>query len=77
MDEATIAVTVMSGLFAAIFLGFLIWGILNRQFSNVEEASRHMIRNNVQTQKSPVSPEKANTKLKSKGVIKDDFRSSG
>jgi hypothetical protein len=55
MDEATIAQTVLSGLFGAIFLGFFIWGFLTGQFRNVEDASRRMIKNNLQ---DPVKPEK-------------------
>ncbi len=38
MDEATIALTVMTGLVGVVFLGFLIWGIKSGQFHNVEEA---------------------------------------
>jgi hypothetical protein len=61
MDEATIAITVMSGLFSCIFLGFLIWGIINGQFKNTEEASRRMFENNVQVQHNP-GPEKLSGK---------------
>lgn len=38
MDEATIALIIMSGLIFLIFLGFLIWGIASGQFKGVEEA---------------------------------------
>ena len=38
MDEATIALTVMTGLLLVSFLGFLIWGIRSGQFKNIEEA---------------------------------------
>jgi nitrogen fixation-related uncharacterized protein len=38
MNEATIALIVMSGLIFLIFLGFLIWGIASGQFKGVEEA---------------------------------------
>ncbi len=38
MNEATIALTVMTFLIFAIFLAFLIWGIKSGQFRNVEEA---------------------------------------
>lgn len=38
MNEATIALTVMSVLILVIFLAFLIWGVRAGQFKNVEEA---------------------------------------
>ncbi len=38
MDEATIALTVMTGLLLVSFLGFLIWGIRSGQFKNTEDA---------------------------------------
>ncbi len=38
MDEATIALTVMTGLLPVSFLGFLVWGIRSGQFKNVEDA---------------------------------------
>lgn len=38
MDDATIALVVMSISLLAIFLGFLIWGIRSGQFKNSEEA---------------------------------------
>lgn len=38
MNEATVALTIMTLLVFAIFLGFLIWGIKSGQFKNVEEA---------------------------------------
>jgi hypothetical protein len=68
MDEATIAITVMSGLFAAIFLGFLIWGMLNKQFRNVEEASRNMFKNNVQDE---IKLRELTEKVESKGPEKE------
>ena len=37
MNEATIALTVITFLIFVIFLGFLIWGISSGQFRNVEE----------------------------------------
>ncbi len=37
MDEATIALTIMTLLILGIFLGLLIWGIRSRQFHNIEE----------------------------------------
>jgi nitrogen fixation-related uncharacterized protein len=38
MDEATLALVILSIAILAIFLGFLIWGIKSKQFKNVEEA---------------------------------------
>jgi hypothetical protein len=38
MNEATIALTVMSFLILLIFAAFLIWGARSGQFKNVEEA---------------------------------------
>ncbi len=37
MDQATIALTAVTGLIALVFLGFLIWGIKSGQFRDVEE----------------------------------------
>ncbi len=39
MNEATIALTVMTFLIFVVFLAFLIWGIRSGQFKNVEEAA--------------------------------------
>jgi nitrogen fixation-related uncharacterized protein len=44
MDEATIALTVMTGAVGIVFLGFLIWGIKSGQFHNVEEAKYQVFR---------------------------------
>jgi cbb3-type cytochrome oxidase maturation protein len=38
VDEATIAITVTTGLLLVTFLGFLIWGIRSGQFKNIEDA---------------------------------------
>jgi cbb3-type cytochrome oxidase maturation protein len=38
MDQATIGLTVVTGVVGLVFLGFLIWGIKSGQFHNVEEA---------------------------------------
>jgi cbb3-type cytochrome oxidase maturation protein len=38
MDEATIALTLMSFLVLLIFLGFLVWGIKSGQFKSIEDA---------------------------------------
>jgi hypothetical protein len=66
MDEATIAITVMSGLFGAIFIGFLIWGLVTGQFRNVEEPSRSMLHNNVQIQNVPDTRNKGASKPNAK-----------
>jgi nitrogen fixation-related uncharacterized protein len=44
MDEATIALTVMTGLIGTVLIGFLIWGIKSGQFHNVEEAKYQVFR---------------------------------
>jgi nitrogen fixation-related uncharacterized protein len=46
MDEATIALTMMTGLLLAIFLGLLVWGARSGQFKNVEEAKYQIFRRN-------------------------------
>jgi nitrogen fixation-related uncharacterized protein len=52
MDEATIALMIMSGLIFLIFLGFLIWGIVSGQFKNIEEAKYQLFkRDNTSTNK--------------------------
>jgi cbb3-type cytochrome oxidase maturation protein len=38
MNEATIALTIMTLLILVIFVAFLIWGVRSGQFKNVEEA---------------------------------------
>ena len=48
MNEATIAVTVMSLLLFAIFVGFLVWAIKSGQLKDVEEAKYHVFRNDKQ-----------------------------
>jgi cbb3-type cytochrome oxidase maturation protein len=42
MNEATIALTVMTFLLFLIFLGLFIWGIKTGQFRNVEEPKYRM-----------------------------------
>ena len=44
MDEATIALTVMTLAIMAVFLGFLIWGIRSGQFRNIERAKYQVFR---------------------------------
>jgi cbb3-type cytochrome oxidase maturation protein len=43
MDEATIALTVMTFLIFVIFLGFLVWGFRSGQFKNIEEPKYRML----------------------------------
>ena len=43
MSEATIALTVMTGLILVIFTGFLIWGIRSGQFRDTEKAKYDML----------------------------------
>ena len=43
MNEATIALTVMTGLILVIFAGFLVWGIRSGQFRDVEAAKYRMM----------------------------------
>jgi nitrogen fixation-related uncharacterized protein len=68
MGEATIAITVMSGLIGAIFLGFLLWGFFTGQFHNVQDASRRMLQNNVQSPPD-IPPDEHKKKTKS-GQVK-------
>jgi nitrogen fixation-related uncharacterized protein len=42
MDEATIALTVMTLLILVIFIGLLVWGIRSHQFHNIEDAKFRM-----------------------------------
>ena len=44
MNEATVALTIMTLLVFAIFLGYLIWGIKSGQFKNVEDAKYQLFR---------------------------------
>ena len=46
MDEATIALTTMTGLLLVSFLGFLIWGIRSGQFKDIEDAKYQIFRSN-------------------------------
>jgi cbb3-type cytochrome oxidase maturation protein len=43
MNEATIALTIMTLLILAVFLGFFIWGIKSRQFKGIEDAKYKML----------------------------------
>ena len=44
MDEATIGLTIVTGVVGLVFLGFLVWGIRSGQFHNVEEAKYQVFR---------------------------------
>jgi len=44
MNEATIALTVMSALILLVFVGLIVWGIKSGQFKNVEEAKFQIFR---------------------------------
>jgi nitrogen fixation-related uncharacterized protein len=60
MDEATVALIIMSVLIFAIFLGFLIWGIKSKQFRNIEEAKYQLFKktkNEEESQGNIQSPE--------------------
>jgi nitrogen fixation-related uncharacterized protein len=53
MDEATIALIIMSVLIFTIFLGFLIWGIKSKQFRNIEEAKYQLFNKTEKEKESP------------------------
>jgi nitrogen fixation-related uncharacterized protein len=59
MDEATIALLVMSGLIFLIFIGFLIWGILSGQFKGVEEAKYQLFKTSDQSTPDITQDERA------------------
>ncbi len=56
MDEATLALTVMTGLILVTFIGFLVWGIRSGQFKNIEDAKYQIFRDNRKPDVSPGSP---------------------
>jgi nitrogen fixation-related uncharacterized protein len=58
MDEATIALTIMTGLIGLSLLGFLIWGIKSKQFKNIEDAKYQVLGENPQDGAPSDSPEK-------------------
>jgi len=43
MNEATVALTIMTLFILAIFIGFLVWSIRSKQFQDVEEAKYRML----------------------------------
>jgi cbb3-type cytochrome oxidase maturation protein len=47
MDEASIALLVMSIALFFIFLGFLFWGLKSKQFNNVEEPKYQLLNKSV------------------------------
>ncbi len=53
MDEATLALGIMSIAILVIFLGFLIWGIKSRQFKNVEEAKYQLFNKTEKGEEQP------------------------
>lgn len=53
MDEATIALTIMTGLLLASFAGFLIWGIRTGQFKNTEGTKYQIFGGTDEDGKSP------------------------
>ena len=53
MNEATIALTVMTLLIFLIFAGFLVWGIKSGQFKNIEEAKYQVFRKQKQDEVGP------------------------
>jgi len=61
MSEATIALTVMTGIIGIVFLGLLIWGIKSGQFHNVEEAKYQVFRKQKQQVTDEKKPEKQST----------------
>jgi cbb3-type cytochrome oxidase maturation protein len=44
MNEATVALSAMTGVLLLSLLGFLIWGIKSGQFTNIEEAKYRIFR---------------------------------
>jgi len=44
MDEATLALTAMTGLILITFLGFMVWAIRTGQFKNIESAKYQLFR---------------------------------
>jgi nitrogen fixation-related uncharacterized protein len=45
MNEATVALIIMSVLIFLILVGFLVWGIVSGQFKKVEEAKYQIFKN--------------------------------
>jgi|WetSurMetagenome_2_1015567.scaffolds.fasta_scaffold670006_2 cbb3-type cytochrome oxidase maturation protein len=43
MNEATVALTVMTLLILVIFVGFLVWSIRSKQFHDVEDPKYRML----------------------------------
>ena len=62
MGEATIALTTMTGLLLAIFLGMLVWGIRSGQFKNIEEAKYNIFRTDKEGEKTEVESTDAEKK---------------
>jgi cbb3-type cytochrome oxidase maturation protein len=58
VSEATIALTIMTGLILLIFLGFLIWGLKSGQFRHIEDAKYRMLEDELKSEATPLSGEK-------------------
>lgn len=58
MSEATIALTVMTGLIFLIFLGFLIWSLKSGQFKHIEEAKYRMLEDELKSEDKRPSEDK-------------------
>jgi len=56
MDEATLALTAMTGLILVTFLGFLIWAIRTGQFKNIEDTKYQLFRNSSESNDSEDGP---------------------
>jgi nitrogen fixation-related uncharacterized protein len=56
MDEATIALGILSIAIMAVFLGFLIWGIKSKQFRNIEESKYQLFKETAKDEESPKKP---------------------
>jgi nitrogen fixation-related uncharacterized protein len=50
MNEATIALIIMSSLIFLIFLGFLIWGVASGQFQGVEDTKYQIFKSDAKIQ---------------------------
>ena len=65
MNEATIALIIMSVLIFLIFLGFLIWGIVSGQFKGVEEAKYQVFKSEAGITKE-IKPDTTDTSAQGK-----------
>jgi cbb3-type cytochrome oxidase maturation protein len=58
VSEATVALTIMTGLILLIFLGFLVWGLKSGQFRHIEDAKYRMLEDELKSEDTPLSGEK-------------------